>query len=151
MPTKITKRGFFSEEALQQSESIKHDHKQLFFHLDDVNEKAHIHRGGFPVGLKQLKPVLTAALFMRALTAYQAMIFLAQKGFASETRATCRNILEAKFRLAYILNQADVASLATANDKTSLRSPTKTTAVSRSGQPAQSLAVSSGISRNTPL
>jgi hypothetical protein len=107
MPTKITKRGFFSDEALQRSESIKHEHKQLFFHLDDLNEKAHIHLNGFPTGLRQLKPVLTAALFMRALTAYQALILLAQRGFASESRAMCRNIMEAKFRLAYILNKPD--------------------------------------------
>jgi len=51
MPTRITERGFFSEEALQRSESIKQEHKQVFFHLDDVNEKAHIHLSGFPVGL----------------------------------------------------------------------------------------------------
>jgi Family of unknown function (DUF5677) len=107
MPTKITKCGFFSEEAFEESEAIQREHKQLFFHLDDLNVKAHIHLGGFPLGLKQLKPVLTATLFMRGLTAYQAMILLAQKGFASETRATCRNILDAKFRLAYILTKPD--------------------------------------------
>jgi hypothetical protein len=52
MPTKITERGFFREEALQRSESIKQEHKQVFFHVDDLNEKASLHLSGFPVGLR---------------------------------------------------------------------------------------------------
>jgi len=45
------------------------------------------------------------------LTAYQALIFLVQKGFASEARATCRNILEVKFKLAYLLKEPEAAIL----------------------------------------
>ena len=55
--------------------------------------------------------LFSAALFHRALTAYQALVLLTQKGFASEARATCRNILEAKFKLAYLFNEPEAAIL----------------------------------------
>jgi hypothetical protein len=56
---------------------------------------------------------------MRALTAYQALILLAKRGFASESRATCRNVIEAKFRLAYILNKPDAEVLLIAKSEAS--------------------------------
>jgi hypothetical protein len=34
--TNISYNGFFSEQAIQKSEAIKREHKQLFFYLDEV-------------------------------------------------------------------------------------------------------------------
>jgi Family of unknown function (DUF5677) len=48
------------------------------------------------------KEILAAAMLARALTGFQALILMAGRGFASEVRATCRSILEAKFRLGYV-------------------------------------------------
>src|SRR5258707_11231898 len=109
--TKICNNGFFSEEAIQKSEAIRREHKQLFFYLAEVNEQAHRYLGLLNAEPNNLKQVFTAALFARALTAYQALIMLAQRSFASETRATCRNILEAKFKLAYLLKEPEAALL----------------------------------------
>jgi hypothetical protein len=39
------------------------------------------------------------------------LILLVQKGFASEVRATCRNILEAKFKLAYLSVEPEASVL----------------------------------------
>jgi hypothetical protein len=109
--TKISDNGFFSEEATLKSEAIKKQHRQLFFYSAGVNEQAHRYLHLLDVKSSNLKHVLTAALLARALTAYQALIMLAQRGFASEARATCRNILEAKFKLAYLLNEPEAAML----------------------------------------
>jgi hypothetical protein len=109
--TEISFNGFLSDQAIQISEAIKQAHKQLFFYLDEVNEKAHQYRGLWRIRARDLKQLFAAALFHRALTAYQALILLAQKGFASEARATCRNILEAKFKLAYLFNEPEAAVL----------------------------------------
>jgi hypothetical protein len=79
----------------QLSEVIKRGHKQLFFYLDDVNKQAHRYRALWRIKGRDLKKLFAAALFHRALTAYQALILLTQKGFGSEARSTCRNILEA--------------------------------------------------------
>jgi Family of unknown function (DUF5677) len=111
MATKLFDNGFFSDEAIQKSEAIKHRHKQLFFYLAEVNEKAHRYLSLWNVHSTNLKQVFAAALFARTLTAYQALIMLAQRGFASEARATCRNILEAKFKLAYLLKEPEAAQL----------------------------------------
>jgi len=107
--TKISFNGFFSDQAKEISEEIKKEHRQLFHYLSEVNEKAHQYRGLWRVRSRDLKRLFAAALFNRALTAYQALILLIQKGFASEARSTCRNILEAKFRLAYLCNEPEAA------------------------------------------
>ena len=111
MATKISDNGFFSEEAIQKSEAIRREHRQLFFYLAEVNEQAHRYPGLLKVESNNFKQVFTVALFARALTAYQGLIMLAQRSFASEARATCRNILEAKFKLAYLLKEPEAALL----------------------------------------
>jgi len=50
-------------------------------------------------------------LFVRALTAYQALVLLTQRGYGSEARTTCRNILEAKFKLAHLFKEPEAAVL----------------------------------------
>jgi len=97
------------DQAEEKSKAIKREHKQLFFYLAEVNEKAHQYRNLWRIGSRNVKALFAAALFHRALTAYQALIFLIQKGFASEARVTCRNILEAKFKLAYLLKEPEAA------------------------------------------
>ena len=109
MATEISFNGFLSDQALQISETIRKEHRQLFHYLNEVNEKAHRYRTFWRI--RNLKALFAAALFDRSLTAYQALIFLVQKGFASEARAICRNILEAKFKLAYVLNEPEAAIL----------------------------------------
>jgi hypothetical protein len=109
--TEISFNGFLSDQALQISETIKKEHRQLFFYLDEVNEGAHRYRTFWRIGSRNLKALFAAALFNRALTSYQALILLVQKGFASEARATCRNILEAKFKLAYLYVEPEAAVL----------------------------------------
>ena len=116
MATKISDNGFFSDEAIQKSDAIKQQYKQLFFYLAEVNEQAHRYLGLWQTGsinLRRLnlRQVFSAALFYRALTAYQALTLLSQRGFASEVRATCRSILEAKFKLAYLLLEPEAAVL----------------------------------------
>ncbi len=111
MATEISFNGFLSDQAEEMSKAIRREHKQLFFYLNEVNEKAHQYRNLWRIGARNLKVLFAAALFHRALTAYQALILLTQKGFASEARATCRNILEAKFKLAYLLKEPEAAVL----------------------------------------
>jgi hypothetical protein len=109
MATGIGEDGFFSEEARAISEAIKREHKQLFFYLDEINKQAHRYRGLWRIGSRNQTTLFAAALFQRALIAYQALILLTQHGFGSEARATCRNILEAKFKLAYLFNEPQAA------------------------------------------
>ena len=111
MATKISDNGFFSDEAIRKGELIKQEHKQLFFYLAEVNEQAHRYLGLWRVSSTYVKQLFSAALFARALTAYQALILLTQRGYASEARATCRNILEAKFKLAYLFKEPEAAVL----------------------------------------
>jgi hypothetical protein len=115
MPTQIRDNGFFSDEAKSISAEIKTKYKQLFFYLTEVNEQTHKYLDRLEVPEQDLKQILTAALLARALTAYQALIFLAERGFASEVRVTCRSLLEAKFKLGYLVEEPKAADLMLAN------------------------------------
>jgi hypothetical protein len=85
----------FSATAVRKGELIKQEYKQLFFYLAEVNEQAHRYLGLWRVSSTNVKQLFSAALFVRALTAYQALVLLTQRHYASEARTTCRNILEA--------------------------------------------------------
>jgi hypothetical protein len=39
------------------------------------------------------------------------LVLLTQRGYASEARTTCRNILEAQFKLAYLFKESEAAVL----------------------------------------
>jgi hypothetical protein len=110
MATKISDNGFFSHEAIRKGELIKQEHKQLFFYLAEVNEQAHRYLGLWRVSSTNVKQLFSAALFVRALTAYQALALLTQRATRPK-RATCRNILEAKFKLAYLFKEPEAAVL----------------------------------------
>jgi hypothetical protein len=58
----------------------------------------------------------------RVLTAYQALIFLAERGFASEVRVTCRSILEAKFKLGFLADDPAAPNLILASMRKSGKS-----------------------------
>jgi len=115
MPTGLQDNGFFSDEAASLSAKIKTEYKQLFFYLAETNEQAHKYLAELQVKSQDLKELVTAALFARMLSAYQAMILLAERGFTSEVRATCRSILEAKFKLGYMAVEPKAAEMMLAN------------------------------------
>jgi len=111
MPTTIAYNGFFSDEAKSISAQSKADHKQLFFYLAETNEHAHKFLAKLKVRSNDLKEALTAALLARAVTGFQALVFLAERGFDSEMRATCRSLIEAKFKLAFLAEEPEAAKL----------------------------------------
>src|SRR5271165_1332618 len=115
MPTGLQDNGFFSDEAASLRAKIKTEYKQLFVYLAQANEQAHKYLARLQVKSQDLKELVTVALFARMLSAYQAMIFLAERGFTSEVRATCRSILEAKFKLGYLAVEPKAAELMLAN------------------------------------
>jgi hypothetical protein len=109
MPSKFCENGYFSEDAQSSSATIKHKNKQLFFYLSEVNEQAHRFLTRVKAHSQNLNELFAAALFVRGLTAYQALMLLAEKGFASEIRSTCRCIIDVKFKLAYLLKEPEAA------------------------------------------
>jgi hypothetical protein len=111
MPTRVTDNGFFSDKAQATSAAIKTEYRQLFFYLTEANEQTHKYLDKLDVHSQDLKQLLTAALLSRALTAYQALILLAERGFASEVRVTCRSILEVKFKLGFLADDPEASNL----------------------------------------
>jgi hypothetical protein len=110
MPTEIRDNGFFSDEARSLSAGIRTEHKQLFFYLTETNEQAHKYLAKLEVN-QDLEKLVAAALLSRVLTAYQALVLLAERGFASEIRVITRSILEAKFKLGFLLKEPKAAKL----------------------------------------
>jgi hypothetical protein len=98
MPTEIRGNGFFSDEARSLSAGIGTEHKQLFFYLTETNEQAHKYLAKLEVN-QDLEKLVAAALLSRVLTAYQALVLLT------------RSILEAKFKLGFLLKEPKAAKL----------------------------------------
>jgi hypothetical protein len=103
--------GFLSEEALQIGADLRAEYKQIFNYLKDVNAKAHQFLQEVAIDNQDGKAVFAVAFFARALTAFQALIALAERGFLSECRVICRNLFEIKFRLGFLENGKDALVL----------------------------------------
>jgi hypothetical protein len=110
MATGVPDNGFFSDQAYTVAAKIKTDYKQLFFYLAEANEQAHKYLAKLEVN-QDLKELVAAALLARVLTAYQSLIILVERGFASEAKAVCRNILEAKFKLGFLAEEHKAAEM----------------------------------------
>jgi Family of unknown function (DUF5677) len=111
MPTTFQEEGFFSDEAEQVRKQIFGHDKQLFNFHKDLTLLVHQFRRGLEVVPDNGKLVIAAALLARAIAAYEAMVFLAMRGFGSETRVSCRSIMEAMFKLAYLLVKPESLTL----------------------------------------
>jgi hypothetical protein len=111
MPTETSDNGFFSDEAKAINAGIRTKYKQLFFYLAEANEQAHKYLGKLEVNSEDLKGLVAAALLSRTLTAYQGLILLAERGFASEVRVICRSILEAKFKLGFLVEEPEAPKM----------------------------------------
>ena len=103
--------GFLSEEARTQASQTVDRYKQAFHHLKDVNIKAHEFLEQIEVGANDARQVFAVAFFARALSGFQALIMLAERGFLSECRVACRNILEVKFKLGFLERRNDAVPL----------------------------------------
>jgi hypothetical protein len=104
------RQRIFQRRSQSLSAKIRTEYKQLFFYLAEANEQANKYLDRLTVD-QDLKQLLTAALLARALTAYQALTLLAERGFDSEVRVTCRSLLEAKFKLGFFADDPAAPNL----------------------------------------
>jgi hypothetical protein len=88
MPSSVQEEGFFSDEAKDVKKQIFQHDKQLFLFHKNLVLLVHQFRRGLQVVPLDGKLVIAAALLARAIAAYEAMVFLAMRGFGSETRVS---------------------------------------------------------------
>jgi hypothetical protein len=103
--------GFLSAEAQKNAAKEAAEYRQIFNYLKDVNAKAHQFLREVQINPKDGKQVFALAFFARALSAFQALSLLAERGFISECRVTCRNLFEVKFRLGFLEHRTDAVAL----------------------------------------
>src|SRR5690349_16178542 len=84
--------GFLSEEAQKHAAKAAAEYRQVFNHLKDANAKAHQFLHEVRFNPEDGKHVFALAFFARGLSAFQALKILAERGFISECRVTCRNL-----------------------------------------------------------
>src|SRR5258708_129653 len=107
----ISDDGFLSEEARDQASRTVAEYQQAFHHLKNVNIKGHEFLREIAPNADSPIQVFAVAFFARALSGFQALILLAERGFVSECRVTCRNILEVKFKLGFLEAHKDAVPL----------------------------------------
>jgi uncharacterized protein DUF5677 len=103
--------GFLSEEEQKHAAKEAAEYRQIFNYLKDVNAKAHQFLREVRINNDDGKHVFALAFFARALSAFQALKILAERGFISECRVTCRNLFEVKFRLGFLEHKSDAVAL----------------------------------------
>ncbi len=103
--------GFLSEEAQKHAAKEAAEYRQIFNYLKDVNAKAHQFLREVCINNVDGKHVFALAFFARGLSAFQALKILAERGFISECRVTCRNLFEVKFRLGFLEHKSDAVAL----------------------------------------
>jgi hypothetical protein len=103
--------GFLSAEAQERAAIEAAKYLQIFNHLKNVNAKAHQFLQEVQFNPKDGKHVFALAFFARGLSAFQALKILAERGFISECRVTCRNLFEVKFRLGFLEHKSDAVTL----------------------------------------
>src|SRR5258708_26609605 len=103
--------GFLSEEAQKHAAKEAAEYRQIFNYLKDVNAKAHQFLREVCINNVDGKHVFALAVVARGLSAFQALKILAERGFISECRVTCRNLFEVKFRLGFLEHKSDAGAL----------------------------------------
>jgi Family of unknown function (DUF5677) len=103
--------GFLSEEAQEHAAKEAAEYRQIFNYLKDVNAKAHQFLHEVRSDPEDGKHVFALAFFARALSAFQALRVLAERGFITECRVTCRNLFEVKFRLGFLEHKSDAVAI----------------------------------------
>jgi Family of unknown function (DUF5677) len=96
---------------------VRKAHSKHFNFALRLNELAHMALFGAKVVRHDLQQVLLATLQHRAMTAYQSVIILGERGLPCEARVVLRTLLEVTFRIVAIAKDKNVARAYALEDK----------------------------------
>lgn len=106
----LDKHGFLAPEMETLIRGCRHRHSAYFELAIKVNEFCQAAMSQFAVHNRVPQEVYTAALYMRALSNYQSVILLCERGISAEARAMLRVMIETVMKLCAIAKDAQLAN-----------------------------------------
>ena len=103
-----TKLAFLAPEHEEIVAHIQEAHRPLFDFVHRLTVLAHEVLIDAKVNRSDLQQLLLASLEHKALTAFQAIVILVERGLSSEARIVLRTLLEVTFRIVAIAKDKDV-------------------------------------------
>lgn len=104
----LSNRMFLSSELEKVVARIQLAHAKSFDFAWRLNELAHQALFGTKADPQHLQQLLLVTLEHRALTSYQGVVLLAERGLPSEAQVVLRTLLEVTFRIVAIAKNEDV-------------------------------------------
>jgi Family of unknown function (DUF5677) len=96
---------------------VRKTHSKHFDFAFRLNELAHLALFGAKIVRQDLQQILLATLQHRAMTAYQGVVLLSERGLPCEARVLLRTLLEVTFRIVAIAKDKNVARAYALQDK----------------------------------
>lgn len=118
MTIEITDNGFLDSNSNSVVLHINHAHSEVLSYCKRLNNLAHRSLFSAKVSIDDAQQFLLAALIHKAMTAYQAIILLAERGMPSESQVVLRTLLEITFRIVAIAKDPEVGQAYILQDET---------------------------------
>lgn len=109
MPISLSNNGFLGPEISGIVQHVRAAHAEIFSFCDRLNELAHRSLFSAKVDRHNIRELVLSTLIHKAMTAYQAVVIVAERGLPSEARVLLRTLLEVTFRAGAIAKNPDAA------------------------------------------
>ncbi len=101
-------KGFLSPAMSEISAQFRHAHTKAFGLAEELNELAHREIFATRITSTNAQHLLIACLLHRALTTFQGVVVLGERGMPAEATTLLRTLLEVMFRLIAIAKDSEV-------------------------------------------
>jgi hypothetical protein len=113
---KIEQNGFLSEEIQQWVEKHRRDNTKWFSLCEEINKFSHKVMLATEVHENDLIELIAATLLVRAMSNFQGMLILAERGMKHESEVLLRSLLERTFAMVAIDKNKQVGIVLIFND-----------------------------------
>jgi Family of unknown function (DUF5677) len=118
MAIQITDNGFLDSNSSEVALHTNLVHREVLSYCKRLNNLAHRSLFSAKFSIDDSQQFLLAALMHKAMTAYQAIILLAERGMPSESQVVLRTLLEITFRIVAIAKNSEVGEAYIQQDET---------------------------------
>lgn len=114
----VFEKGYLDSDAEKKKEFILNSYRKIFDIYTSIIEDAHsLLNKSYSLIDDSANKLILVALYMRTLTLYQSIYFIAQRGMLAETRILLRSLIETVFYLAALSNDESVSQVLQIKDE----------------------------------
>ncbi len=95
----VNKEGFLAEHINQWIEKHRKENSELFKLCEDINRFSHSTMLNITIHNKYLPEIIGASLYIKAMSNFQGVILMAERGMINEAKALLRCLLECQFAI----------------------------------------------------